>query len=63
MNHVQTAIDLLRAVVAREDGQDLVEYSLVFALIAFGSITGMGHLASGINDVFSTVGSTLTTNV
>jgi Flp pilus assembly pilin Flp len=63
MNHVQTAIDLLRAVVAREDGQDLVEYSLVFALIAFGSITGMGQLASGINNVFSSVGSTLTTNV
>jgi len=63
MNHLQTAINLLRAVVAHEDGQDLVEYSLVFALIAFGSITGMGYLASGINDVFSTVGSTLTTNV
>jgi Flp pilus assembly pilin Flp len=63
MNRLQTAIDLLRAVVVHDDGQDLVEYSLVFALIAFGSITGMGHLASGINDVFSTVGSTLTTNV
>jgi Flp pilus assembly pilin Flp len=33
----------------------------VFAMIALGSVTGMGYLASGINDVFSTVGSTLTT--
>lgn len=63
MNPLQTAIDIIRALVVHEDGQDLVEYSLVFALIAFGSITGMGYLASGINDVFSTVGSTLTTNV
>lgn len=63
MNPLQTATDIIRALVVHEEGQDLVEYSLVFALIAFGSITGMGYLASGINDVFSTVGSTLTTNV
>jgi pilus assembly protein Flp/PilA len=39
----------------REDGQDLVEYALVVALIAFGAVTGMGALASGINTAFSNV--------
>jgi pilus assembly protein Flp/PilA len=63
MNLLQTAICSVRNLLVREDGQDLVEYSLLFAMIALGSVTGMGSLASGINDVFSTVGSTLTTSV
>ena len=63
MNLIQTAVCFLRNLALRESGQDLVEYSLVFAMIALGSVTGMGSLASGINVVFSSVGSTLTTNV
>ena len=53
----------LRDVLNREEGQDLVEYALVVALIAFGAITGMGFLATGINQAFSSVASTLTSNV
>ena len=52
-----------RNVVEREEGQDLVEYALVVALIAFGAITGMGFLASGINNAFSGTATTLTTYV
>ena len=63
MNLLQTGVFFLRNLVIRESGQDLVEYSLVFAMIALGSVSGMGSLASGINVVFSSVGSTLTTNV
>ena len=33
---------------SREEGQDLVEYALVVALIAFGATAGMGALAGGI---------------
>ena len=53
----------LRNVLGREEGQDLVEYALVVALIAFGSIVGMGSLAAGINNAFSGVATTLTTYV
>ena len=53
---------VLRVLVDREEGQDLVEYALVVALIAFGAITGMGYLATGINNAFSTIASTLTAN-
>jgi pilus assembly protein Flp/PilA len=53
----------LKAVIAREEGQDLVEYALVVALIAFGAITGMGYLATGINHAFSGIATTLTANV
>lgn len=43
----------------REDGQDLVEYALVVALIAFGAISGMKVLADGLNNAFNTISSTL----
>jgi pilus assembly protein Flp/PilA len=42
-----------------EEGQDLVEYALVVALIAFGATTGMTSLATGINTAFSNVSSQL----
>jgi len=42
-----------------EQGQDLVEYALVVALIAFGATAGMTSLATGINTAFSNVSSQL----
>jgi pilus assembly protein Flp/PilA len=53
----------LRQILEREEGQDLVEYALVVALIAFGAIAGMKFLATGINDAFSGIATTLSTNV
>ena len=50
----------VRNLLEREEGQDLVEYALVVALIAFGAITGMGFLATGINNAFSNIATTLT---
>jgi pilus assembly protein Flp/PilA len=47
----------------REDGQDLVEYALVVALIALGAVAGMGALASGINTAFNTISATLATSL
>ena len=63
MDFIPRAVSLIRDLLISENGQDLVEYSLVLAMIALGSVTGMGSLASGLNDVFSSVGSTLTSNV
>ncbi len=42
-----------------ESGQDLIEYALVVALIAFAATVGMSTLASGINSAFSQIGSVL----
>src|SRR5215469_7834845 len=53
----------VKSLIEREEGQDLVEYALVVALIAFGAITGMGLLATGLNHAFSQIASTLTANV
>jgi len=49
--------------VSREEGQDLVEYALVVALIAFGATAGMGALAGGINKAFNTISTTLSTTI
>ena len=46
-----------------EDGQDLVEYALVVALIAFGATAGMSTLANGINSAFDTISSKLLSNL
>jgi pilus assembly protein Flp/PilA len=53
----------VRNLLAREEGQDLVEYALVVALIAFGAITGMSFLATGINNAFSNISTTLTNSI
>jgi pilus assembly protein Flp/PilA len=43
----------------QEDGQDLVEYALVVALIAFGATVGMRALAGGLNKAFQGISTTL----
>lgn len=42
-----------------EEGQGLVEYLLILALVAFAATAGMGSLASYLNLAFSDVGSLL----
>ena len=48
---------------SNEAGQDLVEFALVVALIAFGSTAGMSTLATGINSAFNTISSDLATSL
>ena len=48
---------------SREEGQDLVEYALVVALIAFGATAGMKSLGTGINTAFSNISSTLVSSM
>lgn len=49
----------LQCLLKWEEGQDLVEYALVMALVAFGSASGMKVLASAINNEFTTISSVL----
>jgi pilus assembly protein Flp/PilA len=46
-----------------EEGQDLIEYALVVALIAFAATAGMSTLATALNAAFTGIGSTLTTYI
>jgi pilus assembly protein Flp/PilA len=63
--HIQ--LNMLRVTMQNlmqlEEGQDLVEYALVVALIAFAAVSGMGSLATAINSAFTSIGTTLTTAI
>lgn len=59
---IRSLLSGMRALM-RYDGQDLVEYALVVALIAFSATAGTKTLASKISTAFTNIGSALTTNV
>ena len=47
----------------REEGQDLVEYALVVALIALGAVASMRTVANTISSEFSVIESTFSSAV
>jgi pilus assembly protein Flp/PilA len=49
----------MRRLIMREEGQDLIEYALVVALIAFAAVAAMQTLAVDINAVFTSIGTAL----
>jgi pilus assembly protein Flp/PilA len=61
-DHLLTLLSKMKFLL-NEDGQDLIEYALVVALVAFSATAGMSSLANAINSAFSSVGSTLTTYI
>ena len=42
-----------------EEGQGLVEYALIIVLVSIALIAGLTLLAGGINNVFTTINTTL----
>lgn len=53
----------VKQILEQEDGQDLVEYALVVALIALSASIGMKSLAGGINHAFQSVSVALATDI
>jgi pilus assembly protein Flp/PilA len=51
----------LKRALQEEKGQDMVEYALVMGLIALGATASMQGLAGTIAQVFTNIGSNLTT--
>ena len=52
--------NLVNAFLADESGQDLIEYALVAALIGLAAITTMKSVATGINGLFTSISTALT---
>jgi pilus assembly protein Flp/PilA len=50
----------MQRLTVREEGQDLIEYALVVALIAFAAVATMQALAVDINNVYISLGTALT---
>jgi pilus assembly protein Flp/PilA len=53
----------LQTLMMRDEGQDLIEYALVVALIAFAATVGMGTVANSINNAFVSIQGALSANV
>jgi pilus assembly protein Flp/PilA len=50
----------IQNLMSSDEGQDLIEYALVVALIAFAATAGMSTVAGDINAAFVKIGSKLT---
>jgi pilus assembly protein Flp/PilA len=46
-----------------EDGQDMVEYALVVAMLALGAVAGARGLAGGLNTAYSNISGKLAANI
>lgn len=51
----------LRRFLSAVKGQDLIEYALVVALIAFAAAAGMSTVAEKINAAFTSIGDKVST--
>ena len=60
MNRLHMLAIQFQNLLSQEEGQDLIEYALVVALVALGATAGMTKLAGYINAAFSNVGTSLT---
>jgi pilus assembly protein Flp/PilA len=53
----------LQSLAVREEGQDLVEYALVVALVAFGATAALKTLGTGLNHAFTNISSSLASSL
>lgn len=54
-SNLKRALFKLNYLAAREEGQDLVEYALVIALIAIVAVSSLHTLATKITTAFSSI--------
>ena len=60
MKHRLSKLSVMLQILKDESGQDLIEYALVVALIAFAATAGMGSLAASLNQAFTNIGTKVT---
>jgi pilus assembly protein Flp/PilA len=58
-----SVLSMLARLHQEEEGQGMVEYVLIIALVALAATAGMTTLAKAINNAFSAVGSLLNSYV
>jgi pilus assembly protein Flp/PilA len=59
MKDLLTKLTVKWELLKDENGQDLIEYGLLVALVAFAATAGMTSLATDINKAFTQIGTTL----
>ena len=50
---------LVRSLMAREEGQDVIEYALVLILVAFGATAAIKAMGGALDFAFTTISTTL----
>lgn len=63
MHNFSTLLTQLRQFRNDESGQDIVEYALLGAVMALGTVSSVRSVATGAAGVFTSVGSTITTGI
>ena len=48
-------VNRLRAFVRQEEGQDLIEYALLVALISLVAVLAIGQAGSAVNSIFQNI--------
>jgi pilus assembly protein Flp/PilA len=56
-------MELLKHPLQNEQAQDLIEYALLVAFVAFAATAGMQSLATSINTAFTTIGTDVTSAI
>jgi pilus assembly protein Flp/PilA len=54
-------LSVMLQILKDENGQDLIEYALVVALIALAATAGMSSVATAINAAFTNIGTKVST--
>jgi pilus assembly protein Flp/PilA len=63
MNMIVSKLRIAIKSLKKEEGQDLVEYALLIALIAFAATAGIKSLATNLNTAFTNIGTAVSTNI
>jgi pilus assembly protein Flp/PilA len=63
MNDLAMRACLKLRTLVDDSGQDLIEYALVVALIAFAATAGMNTVATGINAGFTTISGKINSHI
>ena len=63
MQHFSALLTQLHQFQNDESGQDIVEYALLGAMMALSTVTSVKSVATGVAGVFTTAGSTITSNI
>lgn len=53
----------IQTLAASEEGQDLVEYGLVVALVAFGAVVALKSIGTQLGTLFSDINATLNNSI
>ena len=61
MNALLSVYYYFKSLFASEEGQDLIEYALIIALIVIAAVAGMSNLGGQIADIWTNIQGKLST--